>query len=1010
MENPAEYYKKCARALTEQSESGEATRQNGDCLPGVELSRKRPAEDETETVVKQARLEDSPMLVDLKYPREVQLIRLLGSRADEIESLVQEVARKHPKLTLQQVPRHMRRRAVSHDKRRLPKRLKDKLANEPDPPKRKRPSRKHRRRPRNLLAEYARRQRRHVWLETHVWHAKRFKMADLWGYRVPLHPCDKGIRAAYRGSARHVLLHDLSYYNCIELIGEVEHLLEKLSLITSSDAGLTFKAKLYLSGTQEGSTVLYHRGMYPYGAIGPVRFMWRPLQPSKCQSESPSESQLNRQAVKLVDSKLSHKARGQPLKQATQSKCRSQKEDQAGLGPDSQIKSQDRSQPKENRQLWLWVHPSIHDEVCKELTEIFELRKVNSCCETEADRTISDGTPVAGGRSAHVAAKEEKCEPKPQETVVASKPESSGHSDDGVPQKTRDKTGSSEGLQTGEEVVCKAAKAKKQKQKKRAEAKEKEVSEEMAKKSFERVPVYTNEGVSMALLKDNLVRFSLTGPLASAVVFDALVPTSSAEGSSRRANLSEGEDAAVSTSDRDATWETVRQGGLQTNVLLPRGCILGQTVRDPRVLLPDRKTKVTGDGGPVVDKPEGGRVGVASPPPASASDSAIWDPASRDEVSLNKMPEWKLNQLRSRNPIPGAPLDLGEEESRIPILLVRKEGSRSNLGFGSGWDVVLPSHWARPFWIALVYRGARAAGLRELRSLSLETGYPCFPFDHPDTRATQEYEEANRRELMAKHLRYPPDKRPSFQKLGVPCPFFFPWKELVHQWAAAVDATPSGDGEGTEKERPFFVLRSRKVMRRLAALLTEENKERKRPHGHAPTLEAIRGIRSAAAETGVDLPQALACVWVSCRSKGIPNRFDSICIPKADDLSTGSPSDASAGPCESLHKVPRKRKGAEKKGAKRKRKVARPTVEELLARPAVGDVVNCCSRQLIGCVVGGDYCFSEAAGRGVGYVSVLGLLEFVEESARRGTKPLVLLRHQHSVQYRFASLQVLTDC
>lgn len=204
------------------------------------------------------------------------------------------------------------------------------------------------------------------------------------------------------------------------------------------------------------------------------------------------------------------------------------------------------------------------------------------------------------------------------------------------------------------------------------------------------------------------------------------------------------------------------------------------------------------------------------------------------------------------------------------------------------------------------------------------------------------------------------------------------------------------------------MLRSRKVTRRLAALLTEENKERKRPYGHAQTLEAIRGIRLASAETGVDLSRALACVWVSCRSKGIPNRFDSICIPKADDLSK-SPSDASTGPCESLHKVPRKRKGAKKKGAKRK-KVVRPTVEELLARPAVRDVVNCCSRQLIGCVVDGDYCFSEAAGRGVGYVSVLGLLEFVEESARRGTKPLVLLRHQHSVQYRFASLRVLTDC
>lgn len=42
------------------------------------------------------------------------------------------------------------------------------------PPKPKRPSRRYRRRPQNLLSEYNRRQRNHIWLETHIWHAKRY--------------------------------------------------------------------------------------------------------------------------------------------------------------------------------------------------------------------------------------------------------------------------------------------------------------------------------------------------------------------------------------------------------------------------------------------------------------------------------------------------------------------------------------------------------------------------------------------------------------------------------------------------------------------------------------------------------------------------------------------------------------------------------------------------------------------------------------------------------------------
>ncbi len=70
----------------------------------------------------------------------------------------------------------------------------------------KKPSRKHRRRPQELLSEYNRRQRSHRWLETHIWHAKRFHMADRWGYRLPDFPNDKSFRACYRAAANGCLM------------------------------------------------------------------------------------------------------------------------------------------------------------------------------------------------------------------------------------------------------------------------------------------------------------------------------------------------------------------------------------------------------------------------------------------------------------------------------------------------------------------------------------------------------------------------------------------------------------------------------------------------------------------------------------------------------------------------------------------------------------------------------------------------------------------------------------
>lgn len=58
-----------------------------------------------------------------------------------------------------------------------------------------------------------------TWLPTHMYHAKRFHMVNIWGHRLPLTPTLKSFRPAYRASRRKVLAHDASYFGVIEIEG-----------------------------------------------------------------------------------------------------------------------------------------------------------------------------------------------------------------------------------------------------------------------------------------------------------------------------------------------------------------------------------------------------------------------------------------------------------------------------------------------------------------------------------------------------------------------------------------------------------------------------------------------------------------------------------------------------------------------------------------------------------------------------------------------------------------------
>ncbi|CAH8625144.1 unnamed protein product [Dicrocoelium dendriticum] len=58
-----------------------------------------------------------------------------------------------------------------------------------------------------------------LWLPTHLWHAKRFHMIDIWGWRLPHKPNDKIFKACQNAALSGCLVFDMSFLNCLELVG-----------------------------------------------------------------------------------------------------------------------------------------------------------------------------------------------------------------------------------------------------------------------------------------------------------------------------------------------------------------------------------------------------------------------------------------------------------------------------------------------------------------------------------------------------------------------------------------------------------------------------------------------------------------------------------------------------------------------------------------------------------------------------------------------------------------------
>eukprot|EP00058_Branchiostoma_floridae_P001588 XP_002587076.1 hypothetical protein BRAFLDRAFT_102998 [Branchiostoma floridae] len=332
------------------------------------------------------------------------VLQFMEARALELNSLLHSAQRLHgPRHALQSLPRHMRRRAVSHNPKRLPRRLREpqpqmaaveapggqrkedaaelaagtgngEVSPAPDvlPAPSSEPTGRFQPAPGSCdLAGDARLARQALPHGQQVGYLAgglpgrcailqvgylagvlSYRCAILqvcyltgglpsrWGYRLPDHPSDKSLRAAYRAMVHHCLIQDISYYGCIELTGPQDNVLRLLAHFTHKDTG-DFCSVSSSEGSVEGSATLYRCDCCPHQVLGPVTYMVRS---QKGQGEDPS-------AV---------------------SSC----------------------------QLWLWTHPACTMDILQELQQVGR----GLLCREERDAVgvTGDNRRVAGGNS-HVA-------------------------------------------------------------------------------------------------------------------------------------------------------------------------------------------------------------------------------------------------------------------------------------------------------------------------------------------------------------------------------------------------------------------------------------------------------------------------------------------------------------------------------------------------------------------------------------------------------------------------------
>ncbi|KAG8925284.1 hypothetical protein FRC01_010406 [Tulasnella sp. 417] len=213
-------------------------------------------------------------------PNSIDVEKFVEARSFEVGAMqkaMQTAREDASKRVWQTLPRHMRRRTASHDSTRVPVRLREKARAEMDPAKKRKKLNALPKRGKTDIgrtAKLLKRQQDKTWLETHIWHAKRMKMENLWGHRLAIHPTEKAFRPSHRAALHASIVQDVSYYGILE-VKAPEDLL-KVILSKCCDPQSPLFLYCYTSGARACDTHIYEVAAYPFGLICPCTLIWMP--------------------------------------------------------------------------------------------------------------------------------------------------------------------------------------------------------------------------------------------------------------------------------------------------------------------------------------------------------------------------------------------------------------------------------------------------------------------------------------------------------------------------------------------------------------------------------------------------------------------------------------------------------------------------------------------------------------------------------------------------------------
>ena len=727
--------------------------------------------------------------------------------------------------------------------------------------------------------------------------------------------------------------------------------------LISGSTGLTIAAKAYKGGQREGRAVMYRSRCYPYGAIGPVHFLWQ------------------MQTLRHIDEVV--------------------------------LNSAHSPAPK----LWVWCHPGMYEEVLSEVQAVAESYNSRQSDGSAVRKLPSSTTSMITGKGVMCKAGESSAASEPSSSTTST---STGGeavaSQTGIPILVKSLKDELVRFRLigprSHALLMETLKPvfNFQQRQPPASANERPVppssltASESESSSLPDIPKWWKSHQSSAehakilslcypIIKSgsNPAEFSRGTTIGMTVSDPRLVIPSKrtdmvsayypqkGQDVELEGQLEEKENGANSdsdVSDLESSGESGSFGDIESN---SEQSDLEPETGDDTATGMERDREVPYQG----IEPESMQTEIQSVP-LDVAYSPIWDASIRETVSKFKMSNHSLNLLRSKQFLKSDKLKLGEKASHIPILLIQQSHqplgreapvsksqdilSSSSSLLGSGWDIIMPSNWAMAFWIGLIYRGARASGMRELRKCSLETLVPHFPEDFPDTHTGQQHTKAQKQQLEQKFRKYPPDKRRNYGKLLIQDPFHQPWERLAEKWSrpsrlshflpevnfqeddydsdedifsqppakrVKVDtgnnASSSTDQDECQSSAPvvqktqrkeaalsqqelapsFYVLRSRDVLTTLNQFLhylfNQKNKLRA-PHPDPTTL-----LQQAIQEFGIDIylerhSRALILVQFEVLQRGVVGERAAISVPTAADLrALNKKNKAFSGPTEILH-------------------------------------------------------------------------------------------------------------